>query len=497
MDLLEARRLAARLVMIDLPGAAIGADTETLLADYPVRAICLFRRNLDGEAGTQRLCAQLRERLGEGALLAIDQEGGPVSRAGFVPVAPPAMALGALDDEAVARAVGAAVARSLRHLGLNWNFAPLVDINNNPANPVIAERSYGDSAEIVTRLARSWMQGSQAEGVACCLKHFPGHGDTHMDSHHALPTVDKSLAELEALELRPFRALAAEAPSLMTAHIVYPQLDAELPATLSRAWLGGLLRGAMGYAGVLITDALMMEAVKARWGHARAAVMALQAGADMALAQGTLEEQLAALEAVTAALQDGSLDAAAARRSAARLDALALRFPLAQQAYAPGQREADARLLAETWARSLTRLRGAQPPTGPLRVIAQGAVAGTGVSEAGLDEAGVRSLFPADADIEWLWVPSLQSLQPAEIPRDARCNLLVSTPRRRLPAQAADWPLDLQLLLWNPFQALDCPAPALISWGYHPTALTALRDWLAGRGRAQGRAPVAALAALQ
>lgn len=496
MELAQARELAARLVMIDLPGAELGPSTEALLADYPLRAVCLFRRNLDGEAATQQLCARLRERLGAQALLAIDQEGGPVSRASFVPVAPPAMALGALGDEALTRAVGAAVARSLRHLGLNWNFAPLVDINNNPANPVIAERSFGDSADGVTRLARAWMQGSQDEGVACCLKHFPGHGDTHLDSHHALPSVDKSLAELEALELRPFRALAGEAPSLMTAHIVYPQLDAALPATLSRAWLTEMLRGAMGFDGVVITDALMMEAVKARWGHARAAVLALQAGADMALAQGELEEQRAALDAVAEALRSGELDAAQARRSAARLDALATRFPLQARAYAVGQREADAALLAETWARSMCALRGARPPQGRLRVIAQAAVAGSGVSEAGLDEAGVRSLFPPGADIDWLWVDSLQTLRAADIPVDGRRNVLVSTPRRRHPPHAADWPVDLQLLLWNPFQALDCPAPALISWGFHPSALAALRDWLAGRRHAEGRAPVAALAAL-
>jgi beta-N-acetylhexosaminidase len=176
---------------------------------------------------------------------------------------------------------------------------------------------------------------------------------------------------------------------------------------------------------------------------------------------------------------------------------LAARFPRVQQDYAPAQREADTRFLSATWARSLTLLGGAQAPQGALRVIAQGQVAGTGVSEAGLDEAGVRALFPAHADIEWLWVPSLQALQPTDVPVDGRCNVLVSTPRRRHPPQAVHWPVDLQLLLWNPFQALDCPAPAVISWGYHATALAALRDWLAGRGQAQGMAPVAVLRALQ
>lgn len=492
----DVRGLAARLVMVDMAGPVVDDALLELLAVYPVRAVCLFRRNLTNEASTQALCHALRERLGPSGLLAIDQEGGPVSRATFVPVAPPAMALGALDDLELARACGAAVARTLRHLGLNWNFAPLLDINNNPANPVIAERSFGDEPGAVGRMAAAWMEGCLTEGVAACVKHFPGHGDTHQDSHHTLPTVDKSMAELEALELQPFRALLQRddpAPAVMTAHIVYPQLDAALPATLSRRWLGGVLRESIGFNGVVITDALMMDAVKARWGHARAAVLALQAGADMALVQGTLEEQRSTLDAICAALMDGSLPLAQAQASAARIDALARRFPLAPRPYAAGQREADARLLAELWARALCALRGAVAPGGPLRVIAQGQVAGTGVSEAGLDEAGVRSLFPADVDIEWWWVPSLQSLHAAEIPRDERFNLLVSTPRSRLPSQAVHWPLDLAVLLWNPFQALDLCCPTLISWGYQEPALAALRAWLRGERQAEGRAPVAAL----
>ena len=201
------------------------------------------------------------------------------------------------------------MARGLRSLGINWNFAPVLDVNNNPGNPVIAERSFGEDPDEVARLAAAWMRGSLREGVACCVKHFPGHGDTATDSHHALPVVDKSIAELEALELRPFRALAhahgatPAAPSVMTAHIVYPQIDPEHPATLSRPVLTGLLRENIGYDGVVITDALMMKAVHDKYGHALGAVMALQAGADMPLAQGTLDEQAATVKAIEQALQ--------------------------------------------------------------------------------------------------------------------------------------------------------------------------------------------------
>ena len=301
------------LVMVDIPGTSLDAASAEFLRRHHVRAICLFRRNLGTEDEIRQLTADLREVMGPNSLIGIDQEGGSTIRATFLPQAPAAMALGAIGDEALCEEVGATVARGLRSLGINWNFAPVLDVNNNPGNPVIAERSFGEDPAEVARLAAAWMRGSLREGVACCVKHFPGHGDTATDSHHALPVVDKSVAELEALELKPFRALAhargdtPAAPSVMTAHIVYPQIDREHPATLSRPVLTGLLREAIGYDGVVITDALMMKAVHERYGHAVAAVMALQAGADMPLAQGTLEEQGATVKAIEQALAEGHL----------------------------------------------------------------------------------------------------------------------------------------------------------------------------------------------
>ncbi|HSW04499.1 beta-N-acetylhexosaminidase, partial [Aquabacterium sp.] len=334
--------------MVDIPGKTLSADTAAFLRRHHIRAVCLFRKNLGTEAEVKQLLTELREVLGPSALIGIDQEGGSVVRATFLPQAPAAMALGAVGDEALAEQVGAAVARGLRSLGINWNFAPVLDINNNPANPVIAERSFAADAHTVTRLARAWMRGSLREGVACCVKHFPGHGDTHVDSHHALPTVDKSLAELEALELIPFRALAQgpdAAPAMMTAHIVYPQIDAAHPATLSHPVLTGLLRESLGYDGVVITDALFMKAVHERYGHARAAVLALQAGADMPLAQGSEEEQSAAVQAIEAALREGDLLPEQVLRSLARLQALAQRYPAAPQVYGEAQRSADDALM--------------------------------------------------------------------------------------------------------------------------------------------------------
>ncbi|MBH9553701.1 beta-N-acetylhexosaminidase [Inhella sp. 4Y17] len=478
--------------MIDIPGTALDPATEDLLARYPLRAVCLFRRNLSGVDGTRALNAALQARLGPKALIAIDQEGGAVSRATFIPVAPSAMALGAIGSAARAEQIGAAVARGLAHLGVNWNFAPVLDVNNNPANPVIGERSFSEHPDDVARLASAWMAGSLREGVACCVKHFPGHGDTHEDSHHALPQVNKSLDELEALELRPFRALKNQAPALMTAHIVYPQLDAELPATLSRFFLTELLRQRIGFQGVVITDALMMRAIADRWGHAKAAVLALQAGADLVLAQGTVDEQVATLGAVADALQDGRLPLESAQQAVARVDALAERYPVSLRDYAQGQRADDEALMHATCAEALTTLRGARAPLGALRVITQKSVISDGVSEAGLSADEVATLWSPGTDIEWFHVPDLGTLQATDIPRDGRTNVLVSNRRGRYPG-AANWPIDLHIALWNPFQALDVPTPTVLSWGYQRPMLAALRRWLAGDLTAQGRAPVAAL----
>jgi len=480
-----------RLVMVDIEGTSLDAATAAFLRRERIRAVCLFRKNLGSEAEIRQLTAELRQAMGPGALIAMDQEGGTVARATCLPAAPAAMALGAIGDEGLAEQVGAAIARGLRHLGVNWNFAPVLDVNNNPANPVIAERSFGSDPHAVTRLARAWMRGAQREGVACCVKHFPGHGDTHVDSHHALPQVDKSLAQLQALELIPFAALAPVAPAVMTAHIVYPQLDPERPATLSPVLLSTVLRGQLGYDGVVITDALMMKAVHERYGPARAAVMALAAGADMPLAQGSRDEQRAVLAAIAQAQQDGQLSAGQLARSVARLDALAARHPGLPGELTAAQRAADEALMAHAHAAALTAVGAPQPPArdARLRVVTQGRVPSDGVSEAGVDCAAVRELFAGFQDVRFVEVDSLAALAPAELAAGDRQVVLVSNTRARY-AHGGRLSADLHLALWNPFQALDVAAPAVLTWGFAPPALQALRAWLEGRSSAPGQAPV-------
>ena len=233
---------------------------------------------------------------------------------------------------------------------------------------MIGERSFGADPDDVTRLAGAWMRGAGGVGIACCLKHFPGHGDTAVDSHYGLPVVDRSPAQLEHLELRPVGALSAQAPSIMTAHIVFPRIDAQLPATLSPRVLGGLLRDAASYDGVVVTDSLSMGAVSGRHGIGPAAVLALQAGADPAMVLGGTRAVEEAAEAIAQAAGRGTLQHASLQRAQARLDRLAARYPAGAAAYPRAARDADDALMREAWARSLATVGAARPPAAGARL---------------------------------------------------------------------------------------------------------------------------------
>ena len=491
MTNLSPRQIAGQLIMIRFPGTELDAATAEFLRANAIRAVCLFRQNMLDAVQVTRLTTALRVVMGPNALIAIDQEGGAVVRATWLPPPPSAMALGAADDQALAQQVGAAVGRGIKSLGFNWNFAPVLDLNNNPDNPVIAERSFGADPQRATALAMAWMEGSLAEGVACCIKHFPGHGDTHVDSHRALPTVDKSLAELEVLEFASFRRAAPQAPALMTAHILYPALDTEFPATMSQPILTGLLREQWQYRGVVITDGMDMQAIAGPYGVGKAAVRALSAGADMVMALGTPDTQEETLAAIGAAIEAGELTTQQLAPSLARLAALAKAYP--SQAGAYPEDGIDRLLMTEAWRRSLTAYRDPRAPVAGARVrlMIRRDVVSDGVSEAGVPALAVAASLARLYDVDLVTYADAEEFDWSSLPDDGRYVMLASTSRLRYgPRARASWRPDLHLVLWNPFLALDIAAPALITYGFAPAAQDAVNAWLAGNLQAQGRCPV-------
>lgn len=486
--------LAGQLMMVRLFGTELDADTDTFLRTHRIRGACLFRQNMVDAAQLTRFTGALRAALGPQALIALDQEGGAVVRSTWVPAPPSAMALGAADDPVLAREVGAAVARAVRALGFNWNFAPVLDLNNNPHNPVIAERSFGADPQRATRIALAWMAGSESEGVACCVKHFPGHGDTHVDSHRDLPHVDKPREELERFEFAPFRLAArgdTAAPAMMTAHIVYPALDPVNPATMSRAILTGVLREDFDYQGVIITDGMDMHAIAHRYGAGEAAVNALVAGADMVMAIGSRATQIETVHAIAAAIRDGVLPLPEVEARLARLGRLADAHPAGPTAYLV---EADDRaLMARAWRAGLST-RGAPPRPAKgsrVRLVARADVVSDGVSEAGVPAASIAAALGRLYDVELVTFSDAETFDWDALPQDGRVTILASTARRRYGEHArATWRPDLHLALWNPYQALDFPAPALMTYGFAPPAVDAAIAWLAGEIEATGHCPV-------
>ena len=292
-----------QLLWIGFEGTTVSAELAAALAAGRFGATIVFARNLvgggrsaDGQRTPVDLDATCALTAGLGlaapdgtpALVAVDQEGGTVQRVREpATVWPPMMAHdqhAAPADVALARAVGEAMGQEVAALGFDLDFAPVLDVHTNPDNPIIGARAFGSSAETVTRRALAFAEGLAAAGVLSCGKHFPGHGDTNLDSHLALPRIDHDLPRLLEVELAPFRAAAAAGlPMFMTAHVVFAALDPTRPATMSPRVISGLLRGELGYQGLIISDDLDMRAIADHYGVAEAAEAAIRAGCDVLL----------------------------------------------------------------------------------------------------------------------------------------------------------------------------------------------------------------------
>lgn len=317
-------REAASLFCVGFHGTSPSPEVLELVR-RGVYGVILFSRNVVDAAQVADLVAELKRAAGRPLLVSIDQEGGRVARLraaqGFTEL-PPMRALGDAGDEKLALEVGRMLGRELRAVGIDQDYAPVVDVDTNPANPVIGDRAFSSQPLAVGSLGAALAYGLQDAGVAACAKHFPGHGDTSQDSHKDLPRLPHSLARLDEVELVPFRALArAGVASVMTAHVVFEALDRRRPATLSPEVMM-LLRGRVGFEGCVISDDLEMKAVAEHFPLEESAPGAVSAGVDALLVCHHAEVQHRAIDLVREAVESRKIPAGRLQEARARVAGL-------------------------------------------------------------------------------------------------------------------------------------------------------------------------------
>ena len=311
MSLRELRRRAGRFVVAGFTGETAPDDLRRLVNEFDLAGVILFGRNVVQPLQVAELCRECSGLATEWPFwISVDQEGGRVARlrSPFTEW-PPAMTLGRSGDEALAVRYATTLATELRAVGINLDYAPVLDVHTNPSNPVIGDRALSNDPKVVARLGVAIIKAMQEQGVVACGKHFPGHGDTHVDSHHERPLVEHDRRRLEQVEFVPFRAaIAAGVATLMTAHVMVPALDERQVASFSPAVVTRILKETLGFDGVVFTDDLGMKAVSADHTAGEASVKAIAAGCDaVLLCNSTPDEQWSAIEAVIHAVERGEI----------------------------------------------------------------------------------------------------------------------------------------------------------------------------------------------
>lgn len=495
-------------MMAGFPGTEIDDDFKALVREYKIGNVILFRRNIESREQLARLCVALRELIltetGTEPLIAIDQEGGVVTRLSDDMLnIPGGMALAAAGGNAAFRA-GLITARELRAAGVNFNLAPVLDVNSNPANPVIGVRSFGDDPEQASALALDFMRGTLQGGVMPCGKHFPGHGDTAVDSHLGLPLVEKGREELEQCEFYPFRkAIKAGIPAIMTSHVLFPALEPEkLPATMSRRILTGLLREEFRFNGIIISDCMEMQAIARFYGTVEGATASIRAGADIVCISHTAELAREAARRIRADIESGALEQAELAASVEHI-ARAKQSLRSQQA-GPDISEEDAAEVREMLADSITLVHGPVPELGENPFFT-----GCGPVRASLVSSRVRetpefAAYMADALGGYAQVTS-DDPDAGEIAAAAqaagRCSCIVlGTCNAHLkPGQqelmralgSLGKPM-IVVALRNPYDLLRMPerSAGIAAWEYTARSLQTLVPFLAGKREFKGKMPL-------
>lgn len=312
VDSMTLEEKIGQMLLFGVDGTVLNDTTRKYITSDRVGGFIFFGPNIQDSHQAWSLFNSMRQENASGKLplfLSVDQEGGRVSRLPKdIPAFPASQTVGKTQDPAYAYKVGAGLGEALGAFGLNVDFAPVLDVNSNPKNPVIGDRSFGASADIVSTMGIQEMKGIQSKGVISVVKHFPGHGDTSVDSHKDLPVVQHDLERLRSLEFVPFaEAIRQGADAVMVAHLLVTKLDAQLPASLSPVIIQKYLRGELGFQGVVITDDMTMEAIGKTMPIDKAAVQAIQAGADIVLVGHEPVKQQAVRNALLQAAREGTI----------------------------------------------------------------------------------------------------------------------------------------------------------------------------------------------
>ncbi|MEX2104450.1 MAG: beta-N-acetylhexosaminidase [Bacilli bacterium] len=301
-----------QMVLVGFEGTVVNDHIRELIDDYNIGGVIFYKQNISGTDQAIILLNSVKEINSDNTIplfLSVDEEGGRVTRMPneFTRL-PTNEEIGRINNEDFSQRIGQILGKELKAFGFNMDYAPVLDINNNPNNPVIGDRSFGPIPELVSKLAISTMKGIGSQHVIPVVKHFPGHGDTSVDSHKELPVVNKSMEELQSFELIPFKeALENGAEVVMIAHILLPQIDTKYPASMSKSVITDLLRGSMKFDGVVITDDMTMGAILKNYDISEAAVQSVSAGSDIILVAHDFDTEVQVIQALKKSVEDGRI----------------------------------------------------------------------------------------------------------------------------------------------------------------------------------------------
>ncbi|EPS29863.1 putative beta-N-acetylhexosaminidase [Penicillium oxalicum 114-2] len=525
---MDLQKQVGQLFVVGFHGYTPSPEIKTLIHDFHVGGIVLFSRNIKNAAQLQALTRALQlEAQSAGhaqpLFIGIDQENGLVTRISppIIHQIPGAMALGATHDPDMAYRAGRATGELLKFFGINMNYAPVCDINSEPSNPVIGVRSPGDDPEFVGRFTSATARGLREQKIVPSVKHFPGHGETAVDSHYGLPVILKTRDQLERCELIPFRrAVAEQIEAVMTAHISLPMIDDQFPATLSPRALG-ILRNDMKYDGMIITDCLEMDSIRSTLGTEQGSVLALQAGSDSIMVCHTAEKQISSIRKICEEIGSGNIDSSRLADAVRRVTHVKDRFlnwddavrrekleeleslnnqvlPFCKEAYDKSVTlvRDDASIIPIPRAANVVLLfPGDKTPAG-------GAVDGEGENRQGLYEASAfcdalrhynSSIFKIEyeqkglSNDEWTTITAANtvifvSINARESPYQASMGKLITEKCRSVVAVA----------ICNPYDFLEIPEVQTYLTTYEPTieAFSVAADIIFGAKTSQGSLPV-------